>query len=530
MAQPASLLPAAALVAACAHQTAPTAARGPAAGRARPEPEPTTPLEGGATAADAVHLLARLSFGAKPGQAAELVKTGLSAWLDRQLKPAAIDDAAGTAALAPFADALKPFDELEDAAEQEAARMLDDGEADGAKKAKNKAKKELLLETQMTAIARYVASERQLLEVMTDFWTNHFAVSLQKGKVRFLASDFVEKTLRPKALGKFGDLLQATARHPAMLVYLDNARSVAPRPGSKPAKKGRGLNENYARELMELHTLGVDAGYTQDDVIAVARILSGWSVADGEYTFRARVHDDDAKTVMGTQFPAGGGEQEGVQLLEMLANHPKTIQHVCTQLCMQLVADDPPKEAIAAATGAWRATNGDIGAVVHAIASAPVFWRAAVRNAKIKSPLEVVVSAVRAVGGTCEGTGLAKLMTRLGQPTLLAPAPTGYADSAAAWLSTAGALERMDFALGLAAGTLPGVIVDLDRTLPLPSGEPTPQWRASTVATLDSMIAGGLTHTTRAVIETWIARPKQPQQARTIALALAFASPEFQRQ
>jgi uncharacterized protein (DUF1800 family) len=162
--------------------------------------------------------------------------------------------------------------------------------------------------------------------------------------------------------------------------------------------------------------------------------------------------------------------------------------------------------------------------------SVPVFWRADVRNAKIKSPLEVVVSAIRAVGGTCEGTGLAKLMTRLGQPTLLAPAPTGYADSTAAWLSTAGALERMDFALALASGRLPGVVVDLDHALPLPGGAPNAQWRAATVTRLDAMIAGGLTPQTREVIETWIARPKQPAQARTIALALAFASPEFQRQ
>ena len=491
---------------------------------------PATPLEGGANAADAAHLLARLSFGAKPGQAEVVVQQGLPVWLDAQLKPASIDDAAGVAALAPFKDALKPADELEDAALLEAAAMIQDGEVGGDKKATNMAKRELVLETQMTALARHVASERQLLEVMTDFWTNHFSVSLQKGKVRFLAADFVETVVRPLALGRFVDLLKATARHPAMLVYLDNAQSVAPRPGTMPALRGRGLNENYARELMELHTLGVDGGYTQADVINVAKILSGWGVADGAFQYHPRLHDDGAKVVMGEKFAAGGGEQEGKRLLEYLATHPATINHVCKRLCMRLVADDPPKDVVEAASTAWLTSGGDIAAVVRAIVHAPAFWRPEIRGSKIKSPLELAVSMVRAVGGELDGTGLAKVMVKLGQPPLLAPAPTGYADSAAAWLSTAGALERMDVALGLAAERLPGVRVALDRTLPLPATETPEQWRVATLSKIDAMVAGGLSPPTRAVIERWIARPKQPQQARTIALALALASPEFQRQ
>ena len=475
---------------------------------------------------DAAHLLARLTFGAKPGQAEAVAKTGLAAWLDTQLHPDKIVDAAGVAALAPFRDALAPPADLEDAIQQELA----DNDMVGDKKAKNMARRELVLETQMTAIARHVASERAVHEVMTDFWTNHFSVSLQKGKVRFLAADFVETAVRPHALGSFAELLKATARHPAMLVYLDNAQSVAPRPGSKQAQKGRGLNENYARELMELHTLGVDGGYTQDDVIAVARVLSGWGVNDGAFQFHPRLHDDDAKVVLGQKFAPGGGEQEGVRLLDMLAAHPATARHVCTQLCAQLVADTPPKPAVDAAVAAWHASGGQIAAVVRAIVNAPVFWRPEYRGNKIKSPLELVVSAVRAVGGTVDGTGLAKFMTRLGQPPLLAPAPTGYADSSAAWLSTAGALERMDFALGLAAERLPGVTIALDQVIPLPGSEPLATWRAQTTAKIDALIPGGLAPNTRQVIERWLARPKQPKQARTIAVALALASPEFQRQ
>jgi uncharacterized protein (DUF1800 family) len=486
-----------------------------------------TPMSGRATPADAAHLLARLTFGARPGEAQAVARTGLAAWLDAQLAPARLPDPAGDAALAPFRDALAPFADLEDAAEREAAAMVQDGAAD--KKARNQAKRELLLETQMTAIARHVASERAVLEVLTDFWTNHFSVSLQKGKVRYLAADFVERAVRPHALGKFSDLLLATARHPAMLIYLDNAQSVAPPPGSKQAQRGRGLNENYARELLELHTVGVHAGYSQDDVVAVARILTGWGVVDGAFAFRPRLHADGDKRVLGQRF-APAGEQEGVQLLGFLARHPATIEHVCRQLCIRLVADAPPRDAIAAATAAWRRSDGEVAAVVRAIAGAPAFWRAEHRGGKIKSPLELAVSAVRAVAGEVDGTGLAKLMVRLGQPPLLAPAPTGYADASAAWLSTAGALERMDFALGLAADKLPGVRLALDQVLPLPAGEPIAEWRVATLRRLDAMVAGGLAPATRAVIERWLATPSQPAQARTLGLALTLASPEFQRQ
>jgi len=487
-----------------------------------------TPLEGQASATDAQHLLNRLAFGPTPGQTDAVAKQGLTPWLERQLRPAALPDPAGVAALVPFQHALAPSDELQDAAALEAEAMLQDGEAGGDKKAKNMARRELVLATQMTAIARHVASERQLQEVMTDFWTNHFSVSLQKGKVRFLAADFVEHVVRPHAFGRFAELLLATARHPAMLVYLDNAQSVAPPPGSKQAQKGRGLNENYARELMELHTLGVAGGYTQDDVIAVARILSGWSVADGEFIFRARLHDDGAKTVMGEAFPAHGGETEGKRLLEYLATHPATIRHVCQRLCMRLVADDPPQDVVDSAIAAWLASGGEIAAVVRAIVHAPGFWRDEIRGAKIKSPLELVVSAVRAVGGEVDGDGLAKVLAKLGQPPLLAPAPTGYGDSQDAWLSTAGALERMDLALGLAAEKLPGVKLALDRVLPLPVTEPLPTWRVATLGRIDAIVQLGTP--SRTVVERWLAKARQPQPARTMALALALASPEFQRQ
>jgi uncharacterized protein (DUF1800 family) len=476
-----------------------------------PPAAPATPLAGGATIDDAIHLLSRVAFGPRPGQAQAVIALGLAKWLDTQLYPTQIVDTAGVNALAPFQGALASPDDLRAAEEM---RDVD--------QTKQMAKREHVLETQMTAIARHVASERQLNEVLVDFWTNHFSVSLQKGRVRYLGADFVERALRPHALGTFVDLLKATARHPAMLIYLDNAQSVAPRPGSRQALRGRGLNENYARELLELHTVGVGAGYTQDDVIAVARILSGWSVVDDEFVFRSRVHDDAAKTVMGRAFAAGGGEAEGVALLDFLANHPATIERVCRRLCTRLVADEPRREVIEAATDAWRRSNGEIAAVVRAIVSHPAFWSA--RGAKIKSPLELVVSAVRAVDGVVDGIGLARTLTRMGQPLLLAPAPTGYSDASDAWLSTAGALDRMDFALAVAAGKLPGTKLDIDRILP---DEP----EAQTLDRLSAFVAGGFTPATRAVLARYMNVPKLPaRQRRVVALALTLASPEFQKQ
>jgi uncharacterized protein (DUF1800 family) len=457
---------------------------------------PRTPLEGGATIADASHLLARLSFGARPGEPSAVLAGGLAPWLDRQLRPSTIVDKAGVDALAPFASALKNPDELR-ADEEDAQRET----------TKGMAKREHVLETQMTALARHFASERQVLEVMTDFWTNHFSVSLQKGRVRYLAADFVEKTIRPHALGKFSAMLLATARHPAMLIYLDNAQSVAPKPGTRPAMKGRGLNENYARELLELHTVGVAAGYTQDDVLAVARILSGWSVVDDEFVFRSRVHDDGIKTVMGKTFAQGRGEPEGVELLEYLASHPATIAHVCKRLCARLVADDPPPDVIAAASAAWTKTGGEIAAVVRAIVAEPAFWAASVRGTKLKSPLELVVGSLRAVGATVDGVGPARMLARLGQPLFAAPAPTGYADASSAWLSTAATLERMELALALAAKRIPGVQIPND-------------------ASLDDRLAPE----TRAVIERRTRGIPSMEQRRVLALALALASPEMQYQ
>lgn len=506
----ASLVAAAIGLACSPPRTRPVVAAAPTAAPGAPS-RPRTPLEGGATDADVRHALGRLGFGARPGEIARVRALGLRRWLDAQL--AAGTDPAAEAALAPFRFALAPSDEL-----------VDEAAISG--------KRDLLLATQMTAIARHVAGERQVAEVLVDVWTNHFNVSARKGRVRFLVAGFIETAIRPHALGRFEDLLLATARHPAMLLYLDNARSLAPRPGSRAAQRGRGLNENYARELLELHTLGVAGGYTQDDVREVARVLTGWSVADNDFVFRGGMHDAGRKRVLGALYGVGTGaatgEAEGVALLRALAAHPATAQHVSRVLCTRLVADDPPAACVAAAVAAWQASGGTIAEVVRAIAAEPGFWDPAVRAGKLRTPLELVVASVRAVGGEVDGAhptasdGLAKLVTRLGQPLLVESVPTGYSDRGDAWLSTAGALQRIDFALALAGGKLPGVRYDLGALVP--AGAPLAD------AVDRALLGGEMTAQTRRAIDDAVRATPNREQARRLAIALALASPEAQLQ
>jgi uncharacterized protein (DUF1800 family) len=385
-----------------------------------------------------------------------------------------------------------------------------------------------------------VTSERQLFEVMADFWTQHFNVSLAKGADRVLLPTYIETTIRPRALGRFDDLLLATARSPAMLFYLDNAQSVAP--GSRPPgfdraarrrpelaeRLPRGINENYARELLELHTLGVDGGYTQRDVQEVARILTGWSIErpalGAGFVFNAWAHDRGDKVVLGVRF-AQGGEREGRELIAMLARHHATRHHVSAKLCARLVADDPPDGCVDAAVAAWHHADGDIGAVLRAIVRSPDFWSARAIRGKVKTPLEFVVSAVRAVGGTPDSTPrLAQVVARLGQPLYLQPAPTGYPETQADWVNSGALLQRMNVAVALAANRLPGARVDLDAALPTADAD----------ALLDRVsqvvLGGAMSAHTRQVLRRQLADVPDPAQARALAIGLALGGPEFQRQ
>jgi len=307
---------------------------------------------------------------------------------------------------------------------------------------------------QAARITRAVASGRQLEEVMVDFWFNHFNVYAQKGAVRWMVPAYEREAIRPHALGRFRDLVLATARHPAMLFYLDNwlsTRADLVVPGGANAGRRMGLNENYARELMELHTLGVDGGYTQQDVIEVARCFTGWTIdrpqQGGGFIFRPLAHDRGAKRVLGQVIPAGGGQQDGERVIDILVRHEATARFIATKLARRFVSDDPPAALVERAAATFRRTDGDVRAVLATIFTSPEFWAADAYRAKIKTPLEVVASAVRALDGRIVtgpgadatdggGVALAREVGRLGEPLYEAQPPTGYPDRAEAWVNT----------------------------------------------------------------------------------------------
>ena len=516
----------------------------------------------------AVHALNRLAYGPRPGDVDRVAQGGVMTWIEQQLAPERIDDAR-------LAERERRFDLLSYRRDDLARLYLD---AQRARRERQQAQRadsmmgppadqadqsperlrarRLAGELQELAVVRAALSERQLQEVMVDFWTNHFNVFLGKGADRFLMPSYIEETIRPRALGKFSDLLIATARSPAMLFYLDNWESVAP--GSQPPYQTRngelgtrnrlfrlprsafrvvsanrtpkGINENYARELLELHTLGVDGGYTQQDVIAVARIFTGWSIAPpprgGGFEFHDWAHDRGAKTVLGVAFPPGHGEDEAVRLLALLANSPATMHHVSRQLCARFVADDPPDGCVDAAAAAWQRSGGDIREVLRAIFRSPDFWAPQNVRAKVKTPLEFVVSAARAVGADPDSTArLAQVVARLGEPLYLHVAPDGYAERQEDWLNSGALLARMNAAVAIAAGRLPGAAVNLDSLVPA-----TADRDALVAAVNDRILAGTMSEHTKTVIRDQLSDISDPKQARALAIGLALGGPDFQRQ
>jgi uncharacterized protein (DUF1800 family) len=382
---------------------------------------------------------------------------------------------------------------------------------------------------------------------------------MPKDADRFLVVDFVEHAIRQHALGRFEDLLVATAEHPAMLIYLDNAESVTP--GSSPPR-GRavayappraglrpmfpppmpaaprpnapnGINENYGRELMELHTLGVDGGYTQQDVIEVARIFTGWGVSrprpsgPGRFAFEYHdwAHDYGDKVVLGVRF-RGEGMKEGLKLLHLLAENPATARHLSHELCARFVADDPPDGCVDAAVAAWQATHGDIRAVLSAIVTSPDFWAPEYRHARFKTPLEFVASAVRVIGGEPDTTTrLVGPLQQLGEAPFMRLTPDGYPDAAAFWMNSGAILTRMNLSLALASGHMPGVSADLDALVP-PTGD-----YDELVRRVAAVILGGQgSAQTLQTIRQQIGDMPNHVNARNMAVALALGSPDFQKE
>ena len=504
----------------------------------------------------ALHALNRLAYGPRPGDVDQVARGGVMRWIDRQLDPSAIRDDSLAALEQRFtilrespADLARLFEQArQERVARQKAGTDKDGDADQPPKVRRFAG-----EFPDLVVVRAAYSERQLDEVMVDFWTNHFNVFAGKGIDRYLLPDYIEHVIRPHAMGSFADLLIATAESPAMLFYLDNWESVVPGAvppnlaraetrarfgrGGNPArldsmaqKMPKGINENYGRELMELHTLGVDGGYTQADVIAAARILTGWSIErprqDPRFVFNDWAHDFGAKTVLGVSFPGGHGMDEGIRLLQMLAMHPATMHHVSWQLCQRFVADEPPDGCVDDAVGAWRKSNGDIRAVLTAIFHGPDFWAPANQAGKIKTPLEFVASALRASGALPDSTfRLGQVVARLGEPLYQHVAPDGYPETQDEWVNSGALLDRMNVAVGLAAGKLPGASVDLDQLVPAQESH------EALVETVSRRLLGGAMSThTRQVILDQIKDLTDPAAARTFAVGLALGGPDFQKQ
>jgi uncharacterized protein (DUF1800 family) len=382
-------------------------------------------------------------------------------------------------------------------------------------------------------LARAIFSSRQLEEQLADFWYNHFNVYLDKGADRFLVPSYEREAIRPNLLGRFRDLLEATAQSPAMLFYLDNWESVGPDTQRRPAnakrnikQPPRGLNENYARELMELHTLGVDGGYTQKDVTEVARCFTGWTIRPpqqgGDFFYNDRVHDKGEKMVLGVRIPAGGGRDDAEKVLDILAAHPSTAHFISRKLAQRFVADDPPPELVEKMARKFHESHGDLRAVMKTMLASNEFFSQGAYRAKVKTPFEMIVSAVRATGAQVDTAfPLANQIAQMGEPLYRKLEPTGYSSANVEWVNSAALLGRMNFALALVQNRVPGVKVDASKF----GGEPGDIAR--------QVLFRDATPETRAAIEKALAdqHTKNPDAARNPAMVagLVLGSPDFQK-
>jgi uncharacterized protein (DUF1800 family) len=520
-------------------------------------------------------VLNRLTFGARPGDAEKVRAMGIGKWIDAQLHPERIADPAVDALIARYpVYAMAPADIVRDYnAVQQLQRQAKKSITDSTV-TKAQARREALREDPQVAalvrktqqfvgqiqsaqLARAVTTDRQLNEVMVDFWENHFNVFAGKGQTRLFLAQYDRDVIRPNALGKFRDLLGAVAHSPAMLFYLDNFQSVAdsahptlaqannPRRGVRPrlgiggvggarrpgmigingltpaqqrrlenatpeqrqkiaqalqARAKRGVNENYARELMELHTLGVDGGYSQKDVQEVARALTGWSFnrQNGQFVFNANAHDAGEKLILGQKFPAGHGEDEGERVLDIVARAPATAKFITTKLARHFVSDDPPPALVDRCASTFTKSDGDIRQTLECVVTSPEFFSRAAYRAKVKTPFELVASALRAVNAQPDTTPrTAQIVARLGQPIFGRQTPDGWPDKGDAWMNTGAILNRINFGLSVAGGQVPGAQLsnlpnfDALRTQP----------RAQQVdAVIKSMLGGQVSQVTRDVL------------------------------
>ena len=571
-----------------------------------------------------LHALNRLAYGPRPGDVERIKQIGLAKWIDLQLNPNAINDKSLDARLENLptlrlttAKLIEEYPRPKQAAKQAAASKdesklqaaqsrsdsaaesmtaTDDAPASMKQVPANvatlpgnprgtlsvdpnavprtiaddsKRPQRIVEELAMSKMTRVIYSDRQLQQVMDDFWFNHFNVFAGKGEDRYYLTSYERDVIQPHALGKFKDLVTATAKSPAMLFYLDNFLSADPRaaqrltqeramrrqsrgpfnrsprplpPQNSQAQKKqqqRGLNENYGRELMELHTLGVDGGYTQKDVTEVARCFTGWTIEkpreNPQFKFDERMHDPDPKLVLGKKIHVGG-MKDGEQVIELLARNPATARFISTKLARRFVSDDPPPPLVARMVATFKSSDGDIRAVMHTMIYSPEFWTRDAYRAKIKTPFEFVASTVRTLGTDVDTPmPLVQWVARIGEPLYQCQPPTGYSDKAESWVNTGALLNRLNFSLALAGNKVRGSRTDapalfglnssadskqiLDRAVELfLSGEASP----STVATLQKQLD-----------DPQVVKAKLDDPVKQVDLAivtgLVLGAPEFQR-
>ena len=503
-------------------------------------------------AATAVHLLNRAGFGPRGGDAddvARVQRMGIGAYVDRQLHPETIADpdlewrlqplvTRNTTALA-FANQyyqpmlaaraemaaqragqrhdgvllhalLSPIGGVSLPGGDRPALAFGQGEVIAEEWALQRRNQQAMQELQTAKLLRAVYSERQLEEVLVDFWFNHFNVFAGKIEDKPVMLEYERDVIRPRVFGRFRDLLGAVAKSPAMLFYLDNWLSRAGKP-----------NENYGRELMELHTLGVDGGYTQHDVVDVARAFTGWTLRRpreaGGFLFDPKMHDRGVKRVLGHDLKAGRGIEDGEEVLDRLARHPSTARFIATKLARRLVADDPPPALVERATRTFLATDGNLREVVRTILLSPEMFQPAARRAKLKTPFEFVASALRATGAEMAVANSALgTIASLGEPLYQCQPPTGYADRAASWMATGQLIDRLNFAQALAGGRVGGVRVNLS----LGGAADEAPARIVTFALGDDLSAS-----TRQAL----AGASGPQATAALRTGLVIGAPEFQR-
>ena len=470
-----------------------------------------TPAVQAAAADDAaiVHVLSRLTYGPRPGDVDRVRAVGLQKWIDLQLTPGRIDNSALEAKLlgletlaldsetilreyAGPAMAERRQRQLENpgAVRPEPGSMRDDPDmprrpvSDTQRKAR-----QVISDIEQAKLLRAVYSERQLEEVLVDFWFNHFNVFAGKGATRTYIGEYERDAIRPYVLGNFRDMLGATAKSPAMLFYLDNWLSSAPdaqrarraprapRAQTAQVRRSSGINENYARELLELHTLGVDGGYTQDDIVNVAKAFTGWTMQPRQgsgFVFAPGRHDRSEKIVLGKTIKPGGVD-EGGRVLDIVAAHPATARHIATKLAMRFVSDNPPAPLVDRAAARFTATKGDLREVLKVILTSPEFAAPDAYRAKVKTPLEFVASALRATGAEVRNAlPLAKTLRDMGMPPYFCQPPTGYDETATTWVSAGALVSRMNFAVDLSKNAVRGVRVPLseEQTLAMKIGAP----------------------------------------------------------